>query len=293
MSAEEPNIDDDGPVDFDAALNDFAIGDDYAPPIPDPPTNTPRVKRRVLINEDENTTHDVPAAGKQKKLPPSAIRNLNATPPSKTTDDVDSLLKSKRAASLSIAPQLDTCPPPAGEDDAEKQVIITQITELKKQLNVEGSGMRPTKFNTMEQLVAERDLCNTQVNSRRGHGVMGAGLVWVAGLLEKVLTKVASPDQLDVSSTYHLKDEVKECKAMFEESLTQISILHAGWFAVSPYADVAQCMGACIESTNRKNQKVREYEQTHAQSPTSSAPNTPVSATSSNDDDNETVDVLQ
>jgi hypothetical protein len=107
------------------------------------------------------------------------------------------------------------------------------------------------------------------------------------------LTKVASPEQLDVSSTYHLKDEVKECKAMFEESLTQISILHAGWFAVSPYADVAQCMGACIESTNRKNQKVREYEQTHAQSPTSSAPNTPVSPTSSNDDDNETVDVLQ
>lgn len=285
MSEEEQYIDDDAPIDFDSVLNDFSIGEDTAPDIPPPPpSNTPRARRRVLINEDDNTTHEVPAAGKQKKLQPSAIRKLNAA--TKTTDDIDSMLKSRLGSGA--APLVE---PPTGEDIAEKQVIITQITELKKKLFVEGSGMRPTTFNTMEQLVAERDLCNTQINSRRGNTAMTAGLVWAAGLVEKVLTAVAPPEQLDVSSHYHLQDEVKECKAMFEESLLQISILHAGWFAVSPYADVAQCMGACISSVNAKNQKIREFEK----SPTASAPNTPVSATGSNsqDDDNETVDVLQ
>lgn len=278
MSEEEQYIDDDGPIDFDSVLNDFSIGEDTAPDIPPPP----RPRRRVIINEDDNTTHDVPAAGKQKKLQPSAVRKLNTAP--KTTDDIDSMLKS-RLGSGAVAAPLES---PSGEDIAEKQVIITQINELKKKLFVEGSGMRPTTFNTMEQLVAERDLCNTQINSRRGNTAMTAGLVWAAGLVEKVLTAVAPPEQLDVSSHYHLQDEVKECKAMFEESLLQISILHAGWFAVSPYADVAQCMGACISSVNAKNQKIREFEK----SPTASAPNTPVGS-NSQDDDNETVDVLQ
>lgn len=280
MSAEPEMIDDDGPVDFDTELNDFSIGEDYAPSIPPPPSNTPRVKRRVIVNEDNNTTHEIPAVGKKKKLPPSAVRNMK---PTSSEPSLEDLMKAARpAASVGVVVE-----PPSGEDVAEKQVIITQINELKKKLFVEGSGMRPTTFNTMEQLVAERDLCNTQINSRRGHGVMSSGLVWAAGLLEKFITIVAPKDQVDVSSHYHLQDEVKECKAMFEESLTQISILHAGWFAVSPYADVMQNMGACIASVDRKNQKVREFEK----SPTSSAPNTPVSASSSQDE--EVVDVLQ
>ncbi len=277
MSAEPEMIDDDGPVDFDEELNDFSIGEDYALSIPPPPSNTPRVKRRVIINEDNNTTQEIPAVGKKKNTPPAAVRSIGS------------------ALGLNDLPKYQTTvsdAPPQGdtEDKIAKQVIITQIEQLKKKLFVEGSGMRPTVYDLMEDLIAERDLCNTQINSRRGHGVMSSGLVWAAGLLEKFITIVAPKDQVDVSSTYHLQDEVKECKAMFEESLTQISILHAGWFAVSPYAEVVQNMGACIASVDRKNQKVREFEK----SPTASAPNTPVSTSSnSQDDDGEVVDVLQ
>ena len=198
---------------------------------------------------------------------------------------LDDLMKNARPAFATAEVE-----PPSGEDVAAKQIIITQINELKKKLFVEGSGMRPTVFNTMEQLTAERDLCNTQINSRRGHGVMSSSLVFAAGWLEKLITAVVPPDQVDVSSNYHLKDEVKECKAMFEESLTQISILHVYFDIQWPYAEVVQNMGACIASVDRKNQKVREFEK----SPTASAPNTPVSTSSnSQDDDGEVVDVLQ
>ncbi len=174
------------------------------------------------------------------------------------------------------------------DDKAAKQIIITQINELKKKLYVEGSGMRPTVYDLMEDLIAERDLCNTQINSRRGNGVMKGAVIALTPFIEKLIAAVAPVDQLDVSSHYHLKDEVKECWGMFEESMTQIAILHASWFAVSPYADVAQCMGVCIDSCNRKNQAVRNAEK----SPTASAPNTPQTATSSVDDDNGE-DVLQ
>ena len=67
MSAEPEMIDDDGPVDFDAELNDISIGEDYAPAVTPPPSNTPRVKRRVIVNEDNNTTHEIPAVGKNEK----------------------------------------------------------------------------------------------------------------------------------------------------------------------------------------------------------------------------------
>jgi len=275
MSAEPEMIDDDGPVDFDAELNDFSIGEDYAPSIPPPPSNTPRVKRRVIIDESNNTTQEIPAVGKKKNSLPVAVRNMNNYKPLEPP--------------LNDVPEpCDAPPTPPSEDVAEKQIIITQINELKKKLYVEGSGMRPTTFNSMEQLLAERDLCNTQINSRRGNGVMKGAVIALTPFIEKLIAAVAPAEQLDVSSHYHLKDEVKECWGMFEESMTQIAILHASWFAVSPYADVAQCMGVCIDSCNRKNQAVRNAEK----SPTASAPNTPQTATSSVDDDNDE-DVLQ
>lgn len=279
MSAEPEMIDDDGPVDFDAELNDFSIGEDYAPTVPPPPSNTPRVKRRVIINEDNNTTQEIPAVGKKKNTPPAAVRSIGSA---LGLNDVPKY----RAVDTDAVPDA----PIEGDTDdkAAKQIIITQINELKKKLYVEGSGLRPTLFNTMEQLVAERDLCNTQINSRRGNGVMKGAVIALTPFIEKLIAAVAPADQLDVSSHYHLKDEVKECWGMFEESMTQIAILHASWFAVSPYADVAQCMGVCIDSCNRKNQAVRNAEK----SPAASAPNTPQTASNSVDDDNDE-DVLQ
>ena len=65
--------------------------------------------------------------------------------------------------------------------------------------------------------------------------------------------------------------------------------INAGWFAVSPYADVLNNLGACVASVDRKNQKVREFEK----SPTATAPNTPASGSNSQDDDGEVVDVRQ
>lgn len=271
----DDNIDDDGPVDFDAELNDFSIGDDAPPPVPN---STPRTKRRVIINEDDNTTHDVPAAGKKKNSLPLAVRNMNNYKPIEPTSN---------EPNLESLPS-DTSAPTAGDDESAKQEIVYQIEQLKKQLYVEGSGMRPTRFNTMQQLLDERDLCNNQVNTRRGHGAIKGAVLALTPFIEKIITRVVPQEQFDVSSHYHLKDEVKESWGMFEEAMTQIAILHAKWFAVSPYAEVAQCMFACADSCDKKNQAIRRAEK----SPTASAPNTPAYATTSSQDDDNGVEEM-
>lgn len=272
---------DDAPVDFIDELNDLSIGDDYAPAAP--PSTPQRVKRRVVINTDANETQEIEAVGKKKSYRPAVLDRQ----PSNNKSPIDAALKDLKNGAVTTADST-TTGTSADPDYAEKQDLLRQIESFKKQLFVTGSGNRFTVFNSLEQIRAERDLCNNQVNERRGHKTMKGAILLLTPFIEKVIDKAVPKERFDVTSNYTLTQEIEEnWEAMFAEPMTQIAILHAKWFAVSPYSEIAHSAFACASSCDAKNQTIRCAEK----SPTPSAPNTPETATTTDSADDD--DVLQ
>jgi len=148
-------------------------------------------------------------------------------------------------------------PEQAGEQPAEKADLIRIINELKKKLNAVGSGMVPGFGNSVEELKAEVDVLNADLNSKRGDQAVKALILYAMPLIELAISRAVPPGQFDVSSKYHLKSEVEENWVIFEEAATHIAILHAKWFQVGPYATIAKATAACAASCNAKNQAVR------------------------------------
>lgn len=140
----------------------------------------------------------------------------------------------------------------------KKVTCIRQIGELQKKLGAVGSGLRPTTFDTLETLQAEVQLLNENINSRRGDAAIKGLIIVAMPYIEKAITSAAPREQLDVSSYFHLTDEVKENWTIFEGAATQISIMYGEWFSVNPFVDLAKCTYACIDSVDAKNKKMRE-----------------------------------
>lgn len=156
-------------------------------------------------------------------------------------------------------PEPDPLEPPA--EGAQGQVVppgekgrlIRIIQELKKKLGAIGSGLEPTLQNTVEELQEEVDILNNDLNSKRGDQAIKTLILYAMPVLETIIERMVPKDKLDVSSKYHLSDEVKNNWAMFEDAATQIAIMHASWFAVGPYGEIAKATAACAISADAKN----------------------------------------
>lgn len=143
------------------------------------------------------------------------------------------------------------------EGGADKADLIRIINDLKKKLNAVGSGLVPSFGHSVEELKAEVDLLNADLNSKRGDQAVKALILYAMPLIELAISRAVPQSQFDVSSRYHLKTEVEENWVIFEEAATHIAILHAKWFQVGPYATIAKATAACAASCNAKNQAVR------------------------------------
>lgn len=156
-------------------------------------------------------------------------------------------LEPKPEEGLDVQPNSQAVPP------GEKGRLIRIIQELKKKLGAVGSGLEPTLQNTVEELQEEVDILNNDLNSKRGDQAIKTLILYAMPVLETIIERMVPKDKLDVSSKYHLSDEVKNNWAMFEDAATQIAIMHASWFAVGPYGEIAKATAACAISADAKN----------------------------------------
>lgn len=165
-------------------------------------------------------------------------------------------------ANAEVAPKL-----PAGE----KGRLIRIITELKKKLGAVGSGLEPSLSNTVEELQEEVDLLNHDLDSKRGDQAIKSLIIYAMPLLEMAISQMIPKEQFDVSSKYHLKNEVEENWVVFEEAAQHIAILHAEWFAVGPWGTLAKATAGCAVSCDAKNKAYRARMAPQAQAPAASA----------------------
>jgi hypothetical protein len=163
--------------------------------------------------------------------------------------------KAEEPDPLEPAEGLEDSPLPA---PGEKGRLIRIIQELKKKLGAIGSGLEPTLQNTVEELQEEVDILNNDLNSKRGDQAIKTLILYAMPLIETVIERMVDKNKLDVSSKYHLSDEVKNNWAMFEDAATQIAIMHASWFAVGPYGEIAKATAACAISADAKNRAERQ-----------------------------------
>lgn len=142
-----------------------------------------------------------------------------------------------------------------------------QIAQMKKRLNAVGTGLDPDAGDySEEQLQAEFELLNAEVNERRGDKAVHALFQWAVPFVQGVLQRTG---KVDVASKYTLVDEVKSSPELFEEVLDQIAIRYGGWFAVGPESALLQNLGACVDSVNRKNGAFHARQQQQQQQQTS------------------------
>lgn len=146
----------------------------------------------------------------------------------------------------------------SGEDRKAKTAKITIIERLQKQLGAVGTGLRPTMFNSIQELDDEIDALNTDLNVKRGDKAVKSMTLMIMPIIEMIADRLAPKDKLDLSSYRHLKDEVNDNWEMFEEAATHIAILNSGWFAVTPYHEFASATYACAISVNAKNQMYKK-----------------------------------
>jgi len=151
--------------------------------------------------------------------------------------------------------------PAAGDEDKDerkrKQSKISIIERLQSQLNAVGTGLRPTLFNSEQELDDEIDALNNDLNVKRGDKAVKKLTLMFMPMIEIVADMFAPKDKLDLSTYRHLRDEVEENWEMFEEAAQHIAILHSGWFAVTPYHEFAGATYACAMSVNAKNQRMK------------------------------------
>jgi hypothetical protein len=216
----EENVNTDKIVDFDIGRDDDDDVDDKAPTTPTT-TRRPGRPRKVLTGTAKL------AAAMAEQPPPVAA--------SSTGGDSDD----------------------AGERKLKTQKISI-IDRLQKQLGAVGTGMRPTMFNSIEELNDEIEALNNDLNTKRGDKAVKTATLMIMPLIELLVDRLAPKDKFDLSTYRHLKDEVDDNWEMFEEAATHIAILNAGWFAVTPYHEFVSATYACAISVNAKNQMAKK-----------------------------------
>ena len=149
--------------------------------------------------------------------------------------------------------------PPTQEELNAKHAKLVRIAQgLKKKLGAIGSGMSEEDMaapgTTDETLEKEIALLNSDLNSKRADkGIQGVFLI-AANIIENVSKSFIPPERLDLSTKYHLTQEVMaNWDEMFAETATHLAILHGDWFAVNPYMDSVKALGACVASCHSKN----------------------------------------
>jgi hypothetical protein len=136
---------------------------------------------------------------------------------------------------------------------------IRIVGELKKKLYAVGSGMLPTHAHSEKQLDDEIELLLSEIHSSRGKDVIRGGIKKAVPWIEMFIEKMNRPDVMDVSSTYKLSEEVdKNWDDCFAGAVEELSILYGSYFSVGPISEIAKGFAGCVDSCNRKNQKVRE-----------------------------------
>ncbi len=179
-------------------------------------------------------------------------------------NDVDDKVKRGRGRPRKIRMPLDAAPAAqtASDEPAEDRKAKTQkimiIERLQKQLGAVGTGMRPTMFNSIQELDDEIEALNSDLNVKRGDKAVKSMTLMIMPIIEMMADKFAPKDKLDLSSFRHLKDEVNDNWEMFEEAATHIAILNSGWFAVTPYHEFVSATYACALSVNAKNQAIKK-----------------------------------
>lgn len=162
-------------------------------------------------------------------------------------------------------PEPEPQPEPEGEPEGEtpklpaneKGRLIRIITELKKKLGAVGSGLVPTLSHSVEELQEEVDLLNHDLDSKRGDQAIKSLMLYAMPVLEMFITQMVPKDQVDVSTKFHLKNEVEENWVIFEEAAQHIAILHSEWFAVGPWGTLAKATAGCVASCDAKNKAYR------------------------------------
>lgn len=155
-------------------------------------------------------------------------------------------------------PDAKEAPEAEGDENKKKANLIRIINDLKKKLNAVGTGMVPSLQHTVEDMETEVELLNNDLNSKRGDKAVKALILYAMPLIEMAVSRTVPKEQLDLSTKFHLKDEVEQNWEIFEDAATHIAILHADWFAVGPYATLVKSTAACAASCNAKNQAARK-----------------------------------
>ena len=146
---------------------------------------------------------------------------------------------------------------PEPEDpEARKRKVnkIGIIHELRKKLNAVGSGMQPHIDHNEDDLNAEIELLNSEINARRGDAAVKQITLMLMPLIEQIVDRMVPKDKCDVTG---LQKEVHDNWEILDEACKHISILHRDWFEVSPYAEWAKGVYTCAFSRNMKNQMQR------------------------------------
>lgn len=233
--------------------NDDDDNDDGGPQIPPPPTNE-EVKR---------------GRGRPRKQEPPGVTRLEQ-------------------AMRNQAPPMASVQPAVSDEDKDerkrKQSKISIIERLQSQLNAVGTGLRPTLFNSEQELDDEIDALNNDLNVKRADKAVKKLTLMFMPMIEIAADMFAPKDKLDLSTYRHLRDEVEENWEMFEEAAQHIAILHSGWFAVTPYHEFAGATYACAMSVNAKNQRMKLRAAAGGVLPTRAPQNSP----EDDDDDEET-----
>lgn len=147
-----------------------------------------------------------------------------------------------------------------GDPDENKKKInkIGIITDLRKKLNAIGTGMRPSIGHSIEELDAEIDVLNSEINSRRGDAAVKQITLMLMPLLETLVKASVPPDKFDITG---LQEEVNDNWEILDDACRHIAILHRDWFEISPYAEWCKGVYTCAFSRNMKNQMKKRMPQ--------------------------------
>lgn len=146
-----------------------------------------------------------------------------------------------------------------------RELLLSQIADMKKRFNVEGTGMTPNFYTHEDELKDELSVLSRQVDAKRADDIAFTALItFVKGVVEPIATRLFDPNERDYSG---LGDEVIAQKAIFKDALDQISILHRSKFAVSPYTSVLQGVATCAVSCEAKNRIKKQRAAQQAQRP--------------------------
>lgn len=177
--------------------------------------------------------------------------------------------KSKRGRPRKVEPEPE--PEPAApavvsenKDEAERMKRLakkrTMATQLLKRLNAIGTGLDVEHCQDETLLDAEIEAINNDLNQKRGNKAIKGTFLFAVEIFEKIATVMVPAEQLDVGKypfSVHLKQEVENNWEIFEEAAQHLAILHADWFSVGPWGELAQGFAGCVNSCNNKNQARR------------------------------------